>query len=159
MNTIYLLGQISPKYEITYQWRKNVREKLKDMSNIRIIDPCSNSFNHKVLKEKKYAIGETGKTEFGLEVLVPKDLTFVLQSDIAVVNLNQYDPNKELLGSYFEMAWLYLHPEKTVIAFADDLNNYNCKHPFVSQTVHTWCKNEDEACFIIEKYFNNTHSI
>ena len=64
-----------------------------------------------------------------------------------------HDPDKELLGSYYEMSWLYLHPEKTVIAFANDLNSYNCKHPFVKQTVDVWCKNEDEACYIIEKYF------
>jgi len=153
MELIYLVGQISPKFEITYQWRRNIAERLKDKKEIKIIDPCLNSFNKNVLKEKRYAIGSDGKSEFGLGVLPPKDLTYVLRSSIAIVNLNQYDPNKELLGSYFELSWLYLHPEKTVIAFADDLNSYNCRHPFVSQTVHTWCKNEEEACYIIERYF------
>lgn len=152
MQTIYLVGQISPKIVETYSWRKRVSQRLSS-EQIKVIDPCVNAFNSSLLRDKKYAIGSSGKTTTGMEVLVPKDLTFVLRSDIAIVNLNQYDKDKELLGSYFEMAWLYLHPEKTVIAFADDLNAYNCKHPFVSQSVHTWCNNEDEACDIVERYF------
>jgi hypothetical protein len=149
---IYLVGQISPKFEESYQWRTNIIKKLKHKENITIIDPCANSFNQNVLEEKRYAITEKNR-EFGIDVLPSKDLTYILNSTIAIVNLNQYDPDKELLGSYYEMAWLYLHPEKTVIAFADDLNSYNCKHPFVKQTVDTWCKNEDETCYIVEQYF------
>lgn len=149
---IYLVGQISPKISETYDWRKRIVDRLSCPS-IEVIDPCGNIFNNSLLNNKQYAIKEDGRTTFGMEVLVPKDLTFVLRSNIAIVNLNQYDPSKELLGSYFEMAWLYLHPEKTVIAFADNLNSYNCKHPFVSQTVHSWCNNENEACEIVERYF------
>jgi len=152
MELIYLVGQISPKFEETYRWRRRVIENLKHREDIKIIDPCSNDFNKSVLEEKRYAITEQNR-EFGIDVLPSKDLTYVLNASIAIVNLNHYDPDKELLGSYFEMGWLYLHPEKTVIAFANDLNSYNCKHPFVKQTVDTWCKNEDEACYIIEKYF------
>jgi nucleoside 2-deoxyribosyltransferase len=153
MQIVYLVGQISPKFEETYQWRRNVIENLKERDDIEIIDPCSNSFNQNILKENRYAIDKSGNREFGIDVLPSKDLTYVLRADIAIVNLNQYDPDKELLGSYFEMSWLYLHQEKTVIAFADDLERYNCKHPFVTQTVDTWCKNEDEVCYIIERYF------
>lgn len=170
METIYLVGQISPKFKETYEWRKRVREYFSkktyvkvvgDMtipfykrSEIEIIDPCCNPFNQKLLQEKDYAINDGNKT-FGVEVLPSKDLTYILQSSIAIVNLNQYDPNKELLGSYFEMAWLYLYPEKTVIAFADNIEGYNCKHPFVSQTVDVWCKDEKEACNLIDNYFIN----
>ena len=151
--TIYLVGQISPRFEITYLWRKFVREYFEHDEDKYIIDPCVNPFNKKILAEKRYAISDKHR-ESGMDVIVPKDLTFVLRSDIAIVNLNQYDSNKELLGSYYEMAWLYLHPEKTVIAFADNLESYNCQHPFVTQTVNTWCNNKEEACNIIETYFN-----
>ena len=44
MELIYLVGQISPKFEITYQWRRNIAERLKDKKEIKIIDPCLNSF-------------------------------------------------------------------------------------------------------------------
>ena len=151
MNTIYLVGQISPKFQETYQWRNDIISKLKD-EPFEIINPCSNPFNREILKKKTYAVDKHHR-EFGIDVIVPKDLTFVLRSNIAIANMNQYDPEKELLGSYFEMAWLYLHPEKTVIAFADDLNKYNCQHPFVQQSVHTWCNDINEVCYILKKYF------
>lgn len=153
MEIIYLVGQISPKFEETYQWRRNVSQHFKGYKGINIIDPCINPFNEDILKEKRYAIGSNGEREFGIDILPPKDLTNIKRASISIVNLNQYDKTKELLGSYFEMAWLYLHPEKTVIAFADDLNSYNCRHPFVQKSVHTWCENEADACYIIKRYF------
>lgn len=146
---IYLVGQISPKFEESYQWRKNVEDEFAERDDIQIINPCANPFNDNLLKKQKYDI----RSDMG--VLPPKDLTYILRSTIAIVNLNQYDKDKELLGSYFEMGWLYTHPEKTVIAFADDLNSYVCRHPFVSQTVHAWCNNEYAACDIINEYFSN----
>jgi nucleoside 2-deoxyribosyltransferase len=153
--TIYLVGQISPKFEETYQWRRNVKENLFQYKNIlEIIDPCSNQFNEKVLEKKRYAVTKE-KRSFGIDVLVPKDYTFCKRSDIAIVNMNQYDSNKPLIGSFFELAWYYTMPEKAVIGFADDLNSYACQHPFVKKAVSAWCKNEEEACYLIEKYFIN----
>jgi hypothetical protein len=69
--------------------------------------------------------------------------------------MNQYDPEKPLLGSFFELAWYFANPEKAVIAFCDDLNSYLCQHPFVQQAVNVWCDNEDEAAYLLEKYFIN----
>jgi len=158
MEAIYLVGQISPKYEETYAWRKDVRDYFYGSEYFKIIDPCSNSFNKNGLKEKKYAIEGTKRT-FGLDLLVPKDLTFVKKSSIAVVNMNQYDPDKPLIGSYFELAWYYMFPEKAVIAFSNNLNDYNCKHPFVSQAVDVWCNNQIEACELVEEYFINIESV
>lgn len=168
METIYLVGQISPKYEITYLWRKYVRDyfcgkphvMVKGNVNlttygrpeIEIIDPCSNSFNKKYLEKNSYAVTKENRT-FGLDLIVPKDLTAVQRSSIAIVNMNQYDPSKPLIGSFFELSWLYMYPEKAVIAFADDLDDYQCQHPFVQQTVNVWCNNEKEACELVEKYF------
>jgi hypothetical protein len=155
METIYLVGQISPKFEVTYLWRKKVREIL--MGRFHIIDPCSNSFNKDSLKENEYAITKTNRV-VGIDLLVPKDLTYVKRSDIAIVNMNQYDPDKPLLGSFFELAWYYMYPEKAVIAFADDLNDYKCQHPFVQQAVNTWCRDEDEACDLVLQYFIRVES-
>ena len=42
----YLVGQISPKYSITYEWRKLVRHEMKPFEDfIGFIDPCANAFN------------------------------------------------------------------------------------------------------------------
>ena len=155
MEVIYLVGQISSNYEITYKWREYVVDRLKGVKDeIQIINPCSNPFNKDILKYKEFGIDYGVYTkEFGVEVITSKDYTYIKRCDIAIVNMNQYDLNKPLIGSYFEMAWLYAAPEKTVIAFADNLESYECKHPFVKQTVDCWCKNEEEACVLVERYF------
>lgn len=158
MQTIYLVGQISPKYEITYLWRKSAREYFEHDEDKFIIDPCANPFNKKGLEEKKYAV-QGSKSVFGIDLLPSKDLTYVKRSNIAIVNMNQYDTDKPLLGSYFELAWYFMHPEKSVIAFADDLDDYQCMHPFVQQAVTVWCNNAEEACDLVSEYFTNQEGI
>jgi hypothetical protein len=158
METIYLVGQISPKFEITYKWRKNVRDYYKYKNNIQIIDPCSNPFNKKVLQENSYAVSKERRVN-GIDLLPPKDYTYCKRSSIAIVNMNQYDPDKPLLGSFFELAWYYTMPEKAVIGFAEDLNQYVCQHPFVKQTVHVWCNDEMQACDLVDRYFTFVEGI
>lgn len=152
METIYLVGQISPKVEETYQWRKRIINFFNENPEIKFINPCANPFNQKVLKEKEYAVSEERRVN-AIDVLPSKDYTFCKRSSMAIVNMNHYDPNKPLLGSFFELAWYFTMPEKTVIGFAEDLNDYQIQHPFVQQAVTTWCKNEFEAADIVKKYF------
>lgn len=146
----YLVGQISPKFQVTYDWRDYVVSVAGD--HFDFINPCANAFNKKLVEEKEYAV--TLKTRStGIDILPHKDLSFVLESDIALVNMTQYDPDKPLLGSFFELAWYFMHPEKTVIAFADDLNSYLCQHPFVQESVSVWCGSVEESVFMLQKYF------
>jgi hypothetical protein len=151
----YLVGQISPKFRITYDWRDYVIVKMEEYKDqIGFINPCANSFNKEVLENKEYAITKD-KRSFGLDILPHKDLKFVLESSIALANMNQYDSDKCLLGSFFELAWYFLYPEKTVIGFADDLNSYICQHPFVQRSVSTWCNTVEEATYLLQRYFIN----
>ena len=152
MELIYLVGQISPKFEITYQWRKNIKDQFSEIPEIKFIDPCANPFNRDVLKEKEYAVSEKRRVN-AIDVLPAKDYTFCKRSSMAVVNMNHYDPAKPMLGSFFELGWYFTMPEKTVIGFGEDLNDYQVQHPFVQQAVTTWCHDEFEAAAIIEKYF------
>lgn len=149
----YLVGQISPKFQVTYDWRKFVRETMAEYDDqIGFIDPCANSFNKKLVQDGEYAVTLRNRST-GIDILPHKDYTFCRESDIALVNMNQYDPDKPLLGSFFELAWYFTMPEKTVIAFADDLNDYQCQHPFVQQAVSVWCNDVKEAVFLLHKYF------
>lgn len=154
MELFYLVGQISPKFPATYDWRIWVEQQFAEEPEINFINPCRNQFNKKVLEEKRYAVTKD-KRSFGIDLLPPKDRTFVLRSNGGIVNMNQYDPEKPLIGSFFELAWYFDHPEKAVIGFADDLNSYACQHPFVQQAVNVWCDNEEEAAYLIQKYFIN----
>lgn len=152
MEIIYLVGQISPKYKETYAWRDNVVDRFKARKDIEIINPCSNPFNQQVLKENAYAVTKERRVN-GIDLLPAKDYTYCKRSTIAVVNMNQYDPKKELIGSFFELAWYFSMPEKAVIGFAKDLDAYACQHPFVKQAVTVWCNDEFEACDLVEYYF------
>lgn len=154
-NVAYLVGQISPKYPITYEWRKDISFLIKASSelDIEVLNPCSNNWNEDLLCNSKYAINGKDRS-FGMDIIVPKDRMFVKRSTIAIVNLNQYDSDKPLLGSFFELAWYYDSPDKTVIAFADDLNSYICQHPFVKQTVTSWCSDQREAYELLLKFFS-----
>jgi len=154
MELFYLVGQISPKFPVTYEWRNKIEKHFEDEDEIKFINPCSNKFNKKVLEEKRYAVTKD-KRSFGIDLLPPKDKTFVMRSNGSIVNMNQYDPDKCLLGSFFELAWYFDYPEKSVIAFADDRDAYICQHPFVQQAVNVWCDNEEEAAYLLEKYFIN----
>lgn len=160
METIYLVGQISPKFDITYKWRKNIKEHFNTGKGgyIEIIDPCANPFNQRVLEENSYAVSKERRVN-GIDLLPPKDYTYCIRSTIAIVNLNQYDPDKPLIGTFFELAWYYTMPDKAIIAFADDLDSYLCQHPFVKQAVHVWCNNEQEACQLVDKYFTSMEVI
>lgn len=159
---VYLVGQISPKFEITYQWRKNVIDYFNDVANaahqIHFINPCSNNFNKKVLEKAEYAVTKKKRSN-GINLLVPKDKSYVKRSTIGLVNMNQYDPAKPLIGSFFELSWYYDYPAKAVIGFADDLSSYLCQHPFVQQSVDAWCSDEYEACRLIDKYFVDVDSL
>jgi len=151
---IYLVGQISPKFEETYQWRRNIKNRFYLRKDIQFIDPCDNPFNQQVLQEKEYAVSSKRRVN-AIDVLPPKDYTFCMRSTMAVVNMNHYDKHKPMLGSFFELGWYYTMPEKTVIGFAEDLNDYQIQHPFVQQAVTVWCKDELEAADILEYYFTS----
>ena len=152
---IYLVGQISPKFEETYKWRKTIEDKFCVRRDIKFINPCNNPFNKKILKEKEYAVTAEKRT-FGIDVLSSKDYTYCKRSTGAIANLNQYDPLKPLIGSFFELAWYFTMPEKTVIGFSEDPNSYICQHPFVQKAITTWVKDEHEACFVLNEYFSAT---
>ena len=154
MELFYLVGQISPKFQESYDWRIWMEQQFAEIEDIKFINPCRNNFNKKVLEEKRYAVTKD-KRSFGIDVLPPKDRAYVARSSGCIVNLNQYDPEKILLGSFFELAWYFDSPAKTVIGYADDLNSYMCQHPFVKKTVHCWCQNQEEAAYVLQKYFIN----
>lgn len=149
---IYLVGQISPKFEETYRWRENIIDVFRDRDDINFINPCANKFNSDILNARQFHVNGDKRIK-GVDVLPPKDYTYCKRSTMAVVNMNHYDKDKPMLGSYFELGWYYTMPEKTIIGIADELDNYQVQHPFVQQTVDVWCKNEYEVAEIIEYFF------
>lgn len=153
---VYLVGQISVDNEETYKWRERVRDHFEN-DHIEIIDPCDTGFNKTVLKTfvgRDVQRLEVYK-EMGVDLLVPKDNDFVRRSNIAIANMNTYDPKKPFIGSFFELAWYYDRPGKSVIGIydGDRTQDINTNHPFVRAAITTWVKNELDACLLIREFF------
>ena len=154
---VYLIGQITSDPE-TYEWRRRVRKRFEEHETFRFFDPCNNMFSKSVLKTsdgnvesfKNFAAGNSFSS-----ILVPRDMSFVLNSDVAIANLNIYTKDKPLLGTFFELAWYKMNPEKTVIGIfdGDPQENFICMHPFVKSAVHVWTRNEQQSCDILEEFF------
>lgn len=154
---IYLIGQISVDKEVTYTWRQEVRDYFREKKNFEIIDPCDNEFN----MDNTNFTGEDPhrlkiyKTK-GIGLIVPKDHSYVLRSTGCIANMNQYDKDKHIVGTMFELAWYYQNPEKCVIGVFDGNPEEDayCNHPFVRETIDIWCKDHIEAAEILYKYYN-----
>ena len=155
MYTIYLAGQIS-KDEKTYTWRNNVVERYNDDDKVDVINPCNNTFNREVLEIRKNKNTNSYKNIKGIELLPGKDRYYIKTSNVIFFNLNQYDRDKPLLGTIFEMAWSYDDSSKIIIGIADEEINEQtkkiCNHPFVRATINTFVKNEIDACDLFDYY-------
>ena len=151
---VYLIGQISIKAKETYGWRERFIVYLTGKGYIpdklEIIDPCSTEWNKTILdadyKTDPYLMK-------GAELLPTKDFNFVKRSSILICNLNQYDLEKPLLGSFFEIAWGW-EWKKTIIEIHNgETNDILKKHPFIDQAVNVWVKNEQQAARLVERFF------
>jgi len=161
MYTIYLAGTISSNPE-TYEWRKRVREFFTYSPEynqyITIIDPCQSVWNKELLSRAQ----ESDKIFKGLvfdqdgrSLLPHKDRQHVKQSTVVFVNMNPGSSEKPSIGTIFELAWCFDDPSKMVIGIhKDPENDYRCQHPFVKAAVHTWVKDEIEACKLLVKFMD-----
>lgn len=155
---IYLIGQISVNEPETYDWRKRVKQRFMDDRQFYFIDPCNNEFNKEVADQ--YGDGsDPDRTKVyrtgGIDLLVPKDKMYVMKSTIALANLNHYDPEKPMIGTMFELAWYHDNNHKAVIGIfsGDRHKDKYCNHPFVKSAINYWVENDEEACYVLEKYF------
>jgi len=153
--TIYLIGQISSAAPESYKWRARVREYFNNSNSWRIIDPCHNAFNRSVQTE--FTTREKVYETAGVDLIVPKDRMAVKRSSICFANFHRYDPKKALIGTMFELAWYADSPDKAVIGIFDGdyTSDEYCRHPFVRNAVHTWVRDELEACKLSERYFTD----
>lgn len=80
---------------------------------------------------------------------------YVMKSTGAIANMNHYDEEKKIVGTFFELAWYYNNNHKAVIDIfdGDPTKDQVCNHPFVKSVINCWVKNEEEACCTLEKYF------
>jgi hypothetical protein len=158
--SIYLIGQISVDKEITYRWRQDVKKffLMDSDSQFDMIDPCDNEFNKQAKNFNGSGIDphrlKVYKTK-GINLIVPKDRSYVARSTGCIANMNHYDPNKKIIGTLFELAWYYDNPGKCVIGVfdGDPTTDEHCNHPFVAETVDVWCKDHMDAAQLLKDYY------
>jgi hypothetical protein len=154
---IYLVGQISVEAPETYEWRKRVVEYFKDYPQFELINPCVNSFNTNDLTGGKDVYYTGGFKTKGIELIVPKDYSYVERSTMCIANLNQYDVKKPILGSFYELAWYYTMPSKVVVGIfsGDPMTNIHTNHPFTRTSVNVWVQDEIEAAELLRHYYED----
>jgi nucleoside 2-deoxyribosyltransferase len=152
---VYLVGQITANPS-TFEWRIDVETFLR-AERFKILNPCSFVFAEELLKKcnnDNSAFKMLAYINKKAPIIPHRDYNMVLLSDIAIANMNIITPEKPMLGSFFELAWYFAHPEKTVIGIASDRKNmFHCNHPFVTETVKVWVKNHIEATELIKEMF------
>ena len=154
MYTVYLAGSITTDKR-TYAWREKVRNHYKGHPYVKIIDPCSSEFNLQYHRKRKSLQSQYSSNN--TVVLLPhKDLHYVRISNVIIVDLNIYTPEKPPTGTLFELAWAFEDPSKMVIGIfhGDPKKDRLCSHPFVSETIQTWVNSELEACDLLDHYLD-----
>jgi hypothetical protein len=156
---IYLIGQISMEAPITYEWRQDVRKYFADKPMFEMIDPCDNEFNETALAnniDDPHRL-KVYKTK-NIELIVPKDCSYVKRSSGCIANMNHYDLQKPFVGTLFELAWYYLFQEKCVIGVLDGDPEKNMigNHPFVRAAVDTWVQTPLEAAEVLEYFYRRS---
>jgi len=126
------------------------RVPLDDSGYVMVVDPVWNERN--VSHFIKH-----GKKESNIEIVPIQDAGYIKESNMCIINLNHYTPERPIIGSFFELSlYCFKYPDKPVIAIFDgDISNdYICSYPFVDHAVHTWVENEIEAIELIkDSYF------
>lgn len=151
---VYLVGQISSNAR-TFEWREEVETWLRG-DRFKILNPCAFQYALRLLSQNDN-IEQYKKNVYSnkqVPIIPHRDYDMVLLSHIAIANLNIYSPEKPMVGSFFELAWYFQHPEKTVIGIADDREKYfHCKSPFVTEVVKVWVKDHLEAVEVVKDMF------
>jgi len=158
MYTVYLVGQITAD-SVTYNWRKEVEDYFECNEYVKIINPCNSLFNQKALENddsEENGYSKKSYRERGILLLPHKDREYVKKSNVALVNMNMFSPEKPIIGSFFELAWYFDAPEKMVIGIfdGDHTKDFQCQHPFVRSTVHVWVKDTSKACKLLERFMD-----
>lgn len=151
---LYLVGQISVNAIETYLWRERFIECFDEEADIVVINPCNSEFNRSIT-DNNYEKHTDVYYETGVDLLPSKDKNYVDMADIIVANLTLYDPERVMIGSFYELAWAKEDATKSVIGIFDGNPEKDmiCNHPFVRNTIHAWVKTEIDAAELVKEFF------
>lgn len=133
---LYLAGAMSEfdrqgKFEKAVEWRLNASRLLKEF-RIKTFNPCDN-----------YEINK----EYQLKGIVNQNLTYLKNSDILLLNLEELDKSP---GTMFEIFFAYMK-HTPVIAFGE--NYLYGTQPHVTESISMKFKDSEEAIDYITSMF------
>ena len=98
---IYLAGLIATDYPESLTWRDEAEDRLFNCAEV--LSPMRGKKN---LKDES---GDGGITSVSLtsKDIILRDFNDVLAADLVLVNLNTFGSPRPLLGTIYEMAWVW----------------------------------------------------
>jgi|WetSurSiteA1Bulk_404760.scaffolds.fasta_scaffold01663_2 hypothetical protein len=152
---VYLVGQISSDVR-TFSWREEIETWLGGNEKFKILNPCAFNYAQRLLTQNTN-IEDYKKNVYSskqVSIIPHRDYDMVLLSHIGIANMDIITPEKPMVGSFFELAWYFEHPEKTVIGISKDREKFfHCQSPFVTETIKVWVKDNLEAVAVIKDMF------
>ena len=141
MKKIYLAGLIATDYPESLEWRERAEDKLLHFD---VLSPMRGKAN---LQDESGDGGITSFTATSKDIIL-RDYNDVLAADILLVNLNTFGCPRPLLGTIFELAWVW-QLRKRCIAICDKGNYLMHEHPFLKETISHYFETLEAACRFI----------
>jgi nucleoside 2-deoxyribosyltransferase len=140
---VYLAGLIATDYPESLEWREKADGLLLHLD---VLSPMRGKEN---LKEET---GDGGITSISMtpKDIILRDYNDVLAADLVLVNLNTFGCPRPLLGTIFEMAWVW-QLRKRCVAICDKDNYLMHEHPFMKETINHYFETLEEACRFVRK--------
>lgn len=143
MKTVYLAGLISTERPESLEWRDRVTPLLEGQA--RVLDPMRGK---KDLAKNSPNGGLTDVRLTSRDIVI-RDYGDVVESNIILVNLNDFGSTRPLIGTLVELGWAWEH-RKLVVAIGG--SQVMKSHPFIAEFVSHWFDTEEEAIgFILER--------
>jgi nucleoside 2-deoxyribosyltransferase len=146
VKTCYLAGLISTQFTASLQWRVDAEHLLGE--SCRVLSPMRGKQD---LAKHSTDGGVTDPHLTGADIIL-RDYHDVLQSDVILVNLNDFGSPRPLLGTIMELAFAWEH-RIPVVAIASENNTLMRTHPFVSQAVSHYVPSLDAAVNLLVQHY------
>lgn len=144
---VYLAGLMSTDFPESLKWRERetiILEKL----GFEVRTPM---VGHKNLAKESPDGGITSTVTTSKQVVL-RDHRDVSESDVILVNLDNFGSPRPLTGTIAELAWAW-RDRKIVVAVAAEDNYLMRNHPFIQEFVTIYCETFGQAHRALARFF------
>ncbi|MHC4332493.1 MAG: nucleoside 2-deoxyribosyltransferase [Planctomycetota bacterium] len=143
---VYLAGLISTVYPESLEWRKRLTPLLQD-AGFEVRNPLFGKQN----LDKETTDGGITSTTATAKDITQRDRRDVRECHVMLTHLELFGSKRPLLGTIAELAWCY-DQRTPVVAIAKEDNYLVRNHPFMTEFVSHFVKDEGEAVEFLRRY-------